>query len=82
MRCCTADLSLRHLFVFACFCFQFVLLGLSGFLATESQLWPTVHVASRHGSPSLMSLPKDDEVICEVRPRKSPIRSLTSFDQA
>ena len=37
-------------------------MGLSGFLATESQFRPTVHAASRDGTPSLMSLPKDDEV--------------------
>ena len=28
----------------------------------------TVHAASRYGTPSLTSLPKDDEVSCEVRP--------------
>ena len=27
-----------------------------------------MHAASRHGTPSLTSLPKDDEMICEVRP--------------
>ena len=48
-------------------------------------LWlfrPTVHAASRHGTPSLTSLPKDDEVSCEVRPPRLPIRSLTSLDRA
>ena len=43
-------------------------MGLSGFLATESSFRPTVHAAPRHGAPSLTSLPKDDEVSCEVRP--------------
>ena len=38
--------------------------------------------ASKHGTPSLSSLQKDDEVSCEVRPPKSPIRSLTSLDRA
>ena len=28
-----------------------------------------MHAASRHGTPSLTSLPKDDEVSCEVRPQ-------------
>ena len=28
-----------------------------------------MHAASRHETPSLTSLPKDDEVSCEVRPR-------------
>ena len=55
-------------------------MGLSGFLATESYFRPTVHAASRHGTPSLTSLPKDGEVSCEVRPPRSPIRSLTSLD--
>ena len=27
-----------------------------------------MHAASRHGTPSLTFLPKDDEVSCEVRP--------------
>ena len=71
-------------------------MSLSGFLATESQFRPTVHAASRHGTPTLTSLPKDDEVSCEdemscedevsceVRPPspRSPIRSLTSLDRA
>ena len=59
-------------------CFEWA----AGFLATESKFKPTVHAASRHGTPSLTSLPKDDEVSCEVRPPRSPIRSLTSLDQA
>ena len=41
-----------------------------------------MHAASRHGTPSLTSLRKDDEVRCEVRPPWSPIQSLTSLDQA
>ena len=41
-----------------------------------------MHAASRHGTPNLTSLPKDDEVSCEVRPPGSPIRSLTSLDRA
>ena len=36
-----------------------------------------MHAASRQGTPSLTSLSKDDEVSCEVRPPRSPIRSLT-----
>ena len=35
-----------------------------------------MHAASRHGTPSLTSLPKDDEVSCEVSPQRSPIRNL------
>ena len=35
----------------------------------------TVHAASRHGTPSLTSLPKNDEVSCEVRPPRSPMQS-------
>ena len=31
--------------------------------------------------PLLTSLPRDDEVSCEVRPPRSPIRSLTSLHQ-
>ena len=38
--------------------------------------------ASRHGTTNLTSLPKDDEVSGEVRPPRSPIRSLTSLDRA
>ena len=34
-----------------------------------------MHAASRHGTTSLTSLPKDDEVSCEVRPPRSPIQS-------
>ena len=34
--------------------------------------------ASRHGTPSLTSLPTDGEVSCEVRPPSSPIWSLTT----
>ena len=67
---------------FSFVCFQFVLSGLSGFLATESQFRPTVHAVSRHGTLNLTPLPKDDEVSCEVRPQWSPIRNLTSLDQA
>ena len=36
-----------------------------------------MHAASGHGTLSLGSLPKDDEVSCEARPPGSPIRSLT-----
>ena len=43
---------------------------------------PTVYPASRHGTPSLTSLSKDDEVSCKVRPPRSPIRNLTSLDRA
>ena len=41
-----------------------------------------MHATSRHGTPSLTPLPKDDEVSSGVRPPRSPIRSLTSLDQA
>ena len=41
-----------------------------------------MHAASRHGTPSLTSFPKDGKVSCEVRPQWSPIRNLTSLDQA
>ena len=41
-----------------------------------------MHAASRHGTPSLTSHPKDDEGSCEVRPPRSPIRCLTSLDRA
>ena len=37
---------------------------------------------ARHGTPTLTSLPKDDEVSCKVRPPRSPIRSLNSLDRA
>ena len=40
-----------------------------------------MHTASRHGTPSLASLPKDDEVNCAVRPPRSPIQRLTSPDE-
>ena len=36
-----------------------------------------MHAPSRHGNPTLTSLLKDDEVSCEVRPPRSPIRSVT-----
>ena len=61
-------------------CFQFVLSGLVR--ATESYFRPIVHAGSGHGSPSLTSLPKDDEMSCELRPPRSPIRSLTLLDRA
>ena len=35
-----------------------------------------MHAASRHGTPSLTSLSKDDVVSCEVRPPMSFIQSL------
>ena len=39
-----------------------------------------MHAASRHGTPSLTSLPKDDEVSCKVRPLLSEIPlSLTAL---
>ena len=41
-----------------------------------------MHTASRHGTPNLTSLPKDDEVSCEVRPLRSPIPSLTLLGRA
>ena len=41
-----------------------------------------MHAASRHGTLSLTSLPRDGEVSCEVIPPRSPIRSLTSLDRA
>ena len=41
-----------------------------------------MHAGMINGTPSLTSLPKDGEVTCEVRPPRSPIRSLTSLDQA
>ena len=41
-----------------------------------------MHAAVRHRTSNLTSLPKRDEVSCEVRPPMSPIRSLTSLDQA
>ena len=41
-----------------------------------------MHAAMRHGAPSLMSLPKDGKVGCEVRPSRSPIRSLNLLDRA
>ena len=33
-----------------------------------------MHAASRHGTPNSTSLPKDDEVSCEVRPPRSTRR--------
>ena len=54
------------------FVFNLFLVGLSGFLSTESQFRPTVHAASTHGTPSLMSLPKDGKVSCEVSLRGHP----------
>ena len=41
-----------------------------------------MHAAMRYGTPSLMSLSKDGEVSCEVRPLRSPNQSLTSLDLA
>ena len=41
-----------------------------------------MHAAVRDGTPSLTSLAKDGDVSCKVRPPRSPIRSLTSLDQA
>ena len=38
---------------------------------------PKSATASKHGTPTLTSLPKDCEVRCEVRPPRSTIRSLT-----
>ena len=38
-----------------------------------------MHAASRHGTPSLTSLPKDDEVSCEVRPPRSLGHSPRDF---
>ena len=38
-----------------------------------------MHAASRHGTPSLTSLPKDDEVSCEVRPLRSPTHQNISI---
>ena len=32
-----------------------------------------MHAAARHGTPSLTSLPKDDEVSCEVRQHPSDL---------
>ena len=54
-------------------------MALSGFLAAESQFRPSVHAASRHGTPGLTW---DDEVSCEVRAPRTPIQSLTSLDRA
>ena len=39
-----------------------------------------MHAAVRHGTCSLTPLSTDSEVSCEVRPPKSPIRSLTPPD--
>ena len=52
------------------------------FLLLNAKFRPSVLAASRHGTPSLTSLPKDDDVSSEVRPPSSPIRSLTSLDRA
>ena len=68
------ELSLVCLFVLICF--EWACQDLSGFLAIKSQVRPTKHAASSHKAPSLTSLPKDDEVSCEVRPPRSPIRSF------
>ena len=38
-----------------------------------------MHAAVSHGTPSLMSLPKDGVASCEVRPPRSSIRSLISL---
>ena len=40
-----------------------------------------MYAAVRLGTPSFMSFPKGDEVSCEVRSMRSPIRSLTSLDR-
>ena len=72
----------RKLACFVLFVFNLFLVGLSGFLATESLFSPTVDAASRHGTSSLTSLPKDDDLSCEVRSLRSSIRSLTSLDRA
>ena len=61
---------------------QFVLNGLVRFSSYLKLITPTVHVTVRHGTPSLTSLSKDVEVSGEVRPPRSPIRNLTSLDQA
>ena len=41
-----------------------------------------MHAASRHGTPSLASLPKDGEVSCEVSPRVSSfvVLKISTFD--
>ena len=39
-------------------------------------------IQSRHGTPSLMSFPKDNEMSCEVRPQRSPIWSLIPLNRA
>ena len=38
-----------------------------------------MHAASRHGTPSLTSLPKDDEVSSEIRPPRPSIQSFKSI---
>ena len=39
-----------------------------------------MHAASRHGTPSLTSLPKDDEVSCEVRAPWSGLKIQSNYD--
>ena len=41
-----------------------------------------MYAAGRHGTLTLMFLPKEQEVSCEDRPPQSPFRSLTSLDRA
>ena len=61
---------------------EFVLSGLVRISSYLKLIRPTMHAAVKHGTPRLTSLPKDGEVSCKGRSPRSPIRSLTSFDQA
>ena len=56
--------------------FNLFLVDLSGFLATESKCRPTVHAASRHGTASLTSLPKDNHLEFDLT--RPSITSATS----
>ena len=73
--------SLRGIFKYilqciVCFlCFRFVLSGLVRISSYWKLIRPTEHATSRHGTPSLTSLSKDNEVSYEVRPRGYPSRA-------
>ena len=57
--------------------FQFVLSGLAGFLALKAKLGPMCIPLAGMGPWFNV-----DKASCEVKPPRSPIRSLTSLDRA
>lgn len=45
---------------FSSFIHYFILISVERFLSISIESRPTMHAVSRHGTPSLKSLPKDD----------------------